>query len=179
MSSNQRWLFRTVVLQAAQLMPYLSFCRLFSFSCFETMRNVMSQHSKYWGSLKIGGKLNSSISTVQVVSLSISSLPSFTYSVISLTKHILSTWFIASMGTLRHQYAGQWFFIKFSWADAREHWTITITCTQRKAGAVMCWHLEGRLFSYLFRAQQTLTDYNWLPANNRLWLRSALIVLSL
>lgn len=24
-------------------------------SCFETMRNVMSQHSKYWGSLKIGG----------------------------------------------------------------------------------------------------------------------------
>ena len=51
----------------------------------------MSQHSKYWGSLKIGGKLNSSLSTVQVVSLSISSLPSFTYFVISLTKHILST----------------------------------------------------------------------------------------
>ena len=144
MSSNQLCLFRAVVLQAAQLMSSLSLCRLFFFSCFETMRNVMSQQSKYWGSLKIGGKLNSSISTArQVVSLSISSLPSFTYSVISLTKHILSTWFFANMGILRHQCAGQWFFIKFSWADVREHWTITIACTQRKAGAVMCWHLEG------------------------------------
>lgn len=101
-------------------------CRLFFFSCFETMRNVMSQHSKYWGSLKIGGKWNSSISTVQVVSLSISSLLSFTYSVISPAKHILSTWFIVNMGILRHQCAGQWFFIKFKLS--RYAGTLNVNC---------------------------------------------------
>ena len=84
-------LFRTVIVLLCQVINFVFFvrwyckllswchissvtCRLLFFSCFETMRNVMSQHSKYWGSLKIGGKLNSSISTVQVVSLS-----SFTY----------------------------------------------------------------------------------------------------
>ena len=71
----------------------------------------MSQHSKYWGSLKIGGKLNS-----------------IAFQQFKLFRYRLSR-----------------IFCNFSYKTYKHVYLI---------------HLEGRLFSYLFRAQQTLTDYN-------------------